>query len=200
MLSFDRSPLFVRPSHRAASGAGSCTAPHAARGAAVCAALVANLWLAACATESPPATGAAVTAPPVTAQGEAPAPPPATARTAAPDPQVLGPWKIEQARAAPIVHKLNARLNFGADGRLSGSGGCNSIASNYTLAGNKLELGPVIATRKHCGEVLMEQEDRVLTALERAVGARVPPHGLLELSDENGTVLLRATRVEATGQ
>lgn len=200
MLSFDRSPLLVRLWHRAVPGDGFCPVPQAAREVALCAGLVANLWLAGCAAEQPPTTGAAVAAPPVTAQGEAPAPPPATAGKAAPDPQVLGLWKIEQARAAPIVHKLNARLNFGADGRLSGSGGCNSIASNYTLAGNKLELGPVIATRKHCGEVLMEQEDRVLTALERAVGARVPPHGLLELSDENGTVLLRATRVEATGQ
>jgi heat shock protein HslJ len=118
----------------------------------------------------------------------------------APDPQVLGLWRIEQARAAPIAHKLNARLEFGKDGRLSGSGGCNSIAAPYTLAGNILTLGRIVTTRKHCGEVLMEQEDRVLTALERSVGASVPPHGLLELSDGNGTVLLRATRVEATGQ
>lgn len=169
---------------------------------ALCAALGASLCVVSCAAPPPAAsaasapTGAAAPAP-VTAPAPAPAP---AKGSAAPDPQVLGQWKIEQARAAPIVHKLNARLNFGKDGQFSANGGCNGITSRYTLAGNKLVLGPLVATRKHCGEVLMEQEDRVLTALERAVGARVPPHGLLELSDENGTVLLRAMRVEGAGQ
>lgn len=124
--------------------------------------------------------------------------PPAPA--GAPDPRVLGTWKIEQARAAPIVHKLNARISFGKDGQLSANGGCNSIASPYTLAGNRLKLGSLAISRKACNEVLMEQEDRVITALERAVGAAVPPHGLLELSDENGTVLLRATRIDREKQ
>lgn len=185
MLSLRLSPLPVRR--------------RAATRAALGSTLVVSLWLAGCAVQQPqpPNTAAAVYAPPVSAQAPIPAPPTATAQAGAPDPQVLGLWKIEQARAAPVVHKLNARLNFGTDGRFSGSGGCNSLASNYTLAGNQLRLGPVVATRKHCGEVLMEQEDRVITALERAVGAQVPPHGLLELSDSNGTVLLRATRLPA---
>ncbi|MBA3597864.1 MAG: META domain-containing protein [Methylibium sp.] len=189
----------LRPSPMLA-GLPRRTALPAARRAACRAALAASVGLAGCATSSQPPAPPAVYAPPVSAQTPTPTPPAHTAATAAPDPQVLGLWKIEQARAAPIVHKLNARLNFDGKGRLTGSGGCNSIAGSYALAGNRLELGPLVTTRKHCGEVLMEQEDRVLTALERAVGARVPPHGLLELSDENGTVLLRATRVEATGQ
>src|SRR5687767_11011553 len=100
----------------------------------------------------------------------------AAAPAAPPDPAVLGLWKIEQARAAPLLHKLNARLDFAPDGRLAGNGGCNSITSAYTLQGSRLTLGPLATTRKTCSEVLMEQEDRVLTALERAVTARVPPH------------------------
>lgn len=124
----------------------------------------------------------------------------APARAAAPDPAVLGLWKIEQARAAPLLHKLNARIDFGSDGRFNANGGCNPIASSYALDGNALRLGPLATGRKVCPEALMEQEDRVLTALERAVGARVPPHGLLELIDANGTVLLRASRMPAAPQ
>lgn len=152
--------------------------------------LGATLWLAACAASQPTAP------PPDAAAASATA---ASPGAAVPDPRVLGLWKIEQARAAPIVHKLNARINFGKDGQLSANGGCNSIATPYTLAGNRLKLGSLAITRKACNEVLMEQEDRIITALERAVGAAVPPHGLLELSDENGTVLLRATRVASDG-
>jgi heat shock protein HslJ len=121
--------------------------------------------------------------------------PPAAQPAVPPDPAVLGLWKIEQARAAPLLHKLHARLDFAPDGRLAGNGGCNGITSAYTLQGNRLTLGPLATTRKTCNEVLMEQEDRVLTALERAVTARVPPHGLLELLDADGTVLLRGSRL-----
>lgn len=190
MTPFRRSPPLL---HRCTD----CADPPAAIRAVACAALVVTIWLAGCASAQPPVSGPAVSKPPVSAREGTPAPPSASAAATAPQAQVLGLWKIEQARSAPVIHKLNARLDFGADGRLTGSGGCNSLASSYTLAGTRLELGPVIATRKHCGEVLMEQEDRVITALERAVGAQVPPHGLLELSDENGTVLLRATRLPA---
>ena len=119
---------------------------------------------------------------------------------AAPDDKVLGLWKIEQARSAPLLHKLNARIDFGADGRFSANGGCNAIAARYTLEGNALRLGPLATGRKACPEALMEQEDRVLTALERAASARVPDHGLLELLDADGTVLLRASRVPPTPQ
>ena len=157
-------------------------------------------WLAAaglagCA--APPAQGPAV--PAAADASPAAAPAPAAAKpTVPPDPAVLGLWKIEQARAAPLLHKLNARLDFAPDGRLVGNGGCNGITSAYTLQGNRLTLGPLATTRKTCNEVLMEQEDRVLTALERAVTARVPPHGLLELLDADGTVLLRGSRLAPT--
>jgi len=154
-------------------------------------------WLAAaglagCA--APPAQGPAM--PAAADASPAAAPAPAAAKPAVPpDPAVLGVWKIEQARAAPLLHKLNARLDFAPDGRLVGNGGCNGITSAYTLQGNRLTLGPLATTRKTCNEALMEQEDRVLTALERAVTARVPPHGLLELLDADGTVLLRGSRL-----
>ena len=155
--------------------------------------------LGACATA--PAPSAAPAPASASAPSSPPAPPNAPARiAAAPDPKVLGLWKIEQARAAPLLHKLNARLAFGSDGKLSGNGGCNNVSSVYTLEANKLELGPLVTSRKACGDALMEQEDRVLTALERARVARVPAHGLLELLDADGTVLLRGSRLEAQPQ
>jgi heat shock protein HslJ len=122
----------------------------------------------------------------------------ASTALAAPDPMVLGLWKIEQARAAPLQHKLNARIDFRPDGQIVANGGCNSITGSYTLEGGTLKLGALAVTRKVCNEALMEQEDRVISALERSVHARVPPHGLLELKDELGTVMLRGSRPEAT--
>ena len=117
--------------------------------------------------------------------------------TAPPERPVTGAWRIEQARSEPLLDRSKARLDFGTDGRLSGHTSCNTLRATYTLAGDALQVGPVATTRLACREREREQEDRVLTALELARTARVRPDGLLELRDEDGRGVLRATRLTA---
>lgn len=116
----------------------------------------------------------------------APAPP-------APAASIHGSWVIEQARAEPILDKRRARLVLGRDGRLSGHNSCNAMNGSFTLEGDRIRIGPVATTRMACPELQREQEDRILTALELAVTARVRPDGLLEIRDADGRGLLRAT-------
>jgi len=156
--------------------------------------------LVACAATVPAPHAAPNATPSAAPAASAAAPAPSATKPAAPavapDPKVLGAWRIEQARSAPLTDKRAARLDFGADGRLTGHASCNSLSASYTLAGDKLKIGPIATTRKACGDALMEQEDRVLTALERAARATVPPHGFLTLQDAEGAVLMRASRFE----
>ncbi|HKX93561.1 MAG TPA: META domain-containing protein, partial [Methylibium sp.] len=70
----------------------------------------------------------------------------------------------------------------------------NTMRGRYTLEGNALKIGAIATTRMICSEAQLEQEDRVLTALERARRAAVPPHGFLTLWDADGAVLMRASR------
>lgn len=114
------------------------------------------------------------------------------------DRDVHGAWRIEQARTEPMLDKRLARLDFGADGRLTGHTSCNRLSAPYTLEGQKLSVGPVVTTRMACSRLLLEQEDRVLTALELARTARVRDDGLLELRDEDGRGVLRATRPDVS--
>ncbi len=158
--------------------------------------LAAALLTSACATPpppqpAPPPPAVTAAAPPAAASAAVPAAP-----ATPPDPQVLGAWRIEQARSAPLLDKRQARLDLASDGTLSGHGSCNTLRGRYTLEGNRIRIGPIVTTRMACGEALMEQEDRVLTALERAVRAAVPPHGFLTLWDADGAVLMRASRLE----
>lgn len=113
---------------------------------------------------------------------------------------MLGEWRIEQARSAPLLDKRQARLHFGPDGQITGHASCNTFSGRYTLAGDQLKIGPLATTRKTCGDALLEQEDRVLTALERAARATVPPHGFLTVQDADGAVLMRASRFDAAPQ
>lgn len=160
-----------------------------------CAALL--IVLAACATPPPtvePPPGARSPQAVMTAPAAPPAAPAAT--PAAPDPKLLGIWRIEQARSAPLLDKRVARLDFGTDGQLSGQASCNGFTASYSLVGDRLKIGRIVTTRKACSVALMEQEDRVLTALERASRATVPSHGFLTLQDDDGAVLMRGSRLD----
>ncbi len=53
-------------------------------------------------------------------------------------------------------------LNFGTDGNFSGFDGCNSMRSNYTIDGAKLNLGNIAATRKFCQDVKDEEFQALL--------------------------------------
>lgn len=110
---------------------------------------------------------------------------------------VQGAWKIVQARTEPILDQRQARLDLGAEGRLSGHTSCNTMSASYTLAGSHIRIGPIVTTRMACSQLRLEQEDRILTALESAVTAIVRDDGLLEIRDSDGRGLLRAVRFDA---
>jgi len=65
-------------------------------------------------------------------------------------------------------------MAFSADGRVSGSAGCNNYVATYTASGTSLTIGPAAATRKMCvnPEGVMEQEQQFLKALETVATAR----------------------------
>lgn len=116
---------------------------------------------------------------------------------ASPQASVRGAWKIVQARTEPILDQRNARLELGTDGRLGGHTSCNSMSAPYTLDGSKIRVGAIVTSRMACSQAKLEQEDRILTALESAVTAIVRGDGLLEIRDSEGRGLLRAIRFEA---
>ncbi len=115
-------------------------------------------------------------------------------------PSVHGAWKIVQARTEPILDQRQARLDLGADGRLGGHTSCNTMSAPYTLDGPQIRIGPIVTTRMACSPLRLEQEDRILTALESAVTAIVRGDGLLEIRDSDGRGLLRALRFDAAAE
>ena len=59
----------------------------------------------------------------------------------------------------------NITLSFGADGRLSGNGGCNSYSGPYTTAAGALTIGPLLSTRIACPD---SSENAYFAALQAA--------------------------------
>lgn len=74
-----------------------------------------------------------------------------------------------QMAVVSVIGDADLTLEFGSDGRLSGSGGCNRFHADYESSGQVLSVGPVASTRRICmDERLSEQEDRFLRALATA--------------------------------
>lgn len=65
--------------------------------------------------------------------------------------------------------------DFGADGTLSGSAGCNRYTATYEVSGTNLKIGPAASTRMACADPagVMEQETQFLQALATAATYRL---------------------------
>ena len=79
---------------------------------------------------------------------------------------------------------------FGADGTVSGSGGCNRYSAGYQIDGSTITVGPAKATRKFCAEPegVAQQEQEFLTALGTAAEYRITGQRLVLRTAEGSIV------------
>lgn len=68
-----------------------------------------------------------------------------------------------------VVEGVDVTAAFGEDGRVTGSGGCNTYGGPYTVDGESLAVGPLAATMRAClePEGVAEQEAAYFGALGR---------------------------------
>ena len=110
-------------------------------------------------------------------------------------PTLVGPeWVAEDIGGRGVVDRARTSLTFTADGKVSGSGGCNRIAGSYTLVGETIAFGQMISTMMACAPPIGEQEQRFMRVLGQARRWRITPEGKLELLDPAGVRLARLAR------
>jgi heat shock protein HslJ len=122
---------------------------------------------------------------------------PALVFTAAPLPRLDGiAWKVtgynngRQAVVSPLKD-TTLTLTF-KDGTVSGNAGCNTFRASYTRDGDKLTIGPAVATRKACsGKGVMQQEQEFLAALATTTRWAID-RGMLDLHRADGERVLTA--------
>lgn len=78
-----------------------------------------------------------------------------------------------------------------ADGRVSGSAGCNKYFADYTVDGDKLTVSGVGSTKMFCGEPkgVMDQEALFLQAMEKAARFEIREQSLTVFDAEEGVLL-----------
>jgi heat shock protein HslJ len=87
--------------------------------------------------------------------------------------------------------------NFGTDGKLSGSAGCNNYTASYQTDGKKIAIGPAASTQKACEQAVMDQEQQYLAALSTAATYRIDGTKL-ELRTADGALAASFTRAPAS--
>ncbi|MGB5734377.1 MAG: META domain-containing protein [Thiohalocapsa sp.] len=105
-------------------------------------------------------------------------------------------WQLVQFRSGDVMQDVLesnqvAVLRF-ADGRLSGSAGCNRLMGAYQGDGNLLSFEPnIAATMMACPPPLMAQEQAVVDALGQAASFRIEGHTLhIDRADGQGLLTL----------
>ena len=98
----------------------------------------------------------------------------------------LGPSGAE----TDVVAGTTVTANFGEDGRVGGSTGCNSYGGTYEVRGETISFGRLVSTRRAClDQNANEQERRFLAALEAANRFRLSADRLTIFSDRGRTAL-----------
>lgn len=104
-----------------------------------------------------------------------------------------GSWMVENIRGVAALSDPRATLEIGADGAVSGTGGCNRIGGKATIEANRIGFSRLLSTQMACAPAAMDQEGRFLAALDQVRAWRIAGDGL-ELLDADGAVILALAR------
>ena len=86
-----------------------------------------------------------------------------------------GRWLAEDIRNGGVIDRLQTVLELGADGAVSGSGGCNRMTGQAVIAGDGITFGPLASTKMACVPAAMNQERKFFDALRDVRRWRVDP-------------------------
>jgi heat shock protein HslJ len=84
-----------------------------------------------------------------------------------------------------------------ADGRISGSAGCNSYGAEIQINGDQIKIGMAMTTMMACDEPIMQQEQAYLQNLDKVATYQLQD-GVLTFSDAQGNVILSYSTLQPT--
>ena len=113
-------------------------------------------------------------------------------------PTIEGSWKLANMTAGsspmPMLPVSPVPTVEFANGKISGSGGCNRFMGSFKTDGSKMSVSPLASTFKACEEGVMQQEMRFLQGLQGAERYEVNDDGLqIYYKTKEGTGVLRFT-------
>lgn len=75
-------------------------------------------------------------------------------------------WLLEDIDGQGVIDFAHIWVRFDSDGKIYGSGGCNSFRGHYRIENSQFSTGPLAMTRKACPKAISLQEFKFMQALE----------------------------------
>lgn len=98
-------------------------------------------------------------------------------------------WRIVSIGGVAIAPERQAMLSF-ADGRASGTIGCNRLGAPYTFKGTSLSFGPVMSTKMGCPDPVAAQEFTLTNMLSTLKSTGFSDDGSMILTGQDGTTVV----------
>ncbi|MEA5079894.1 MAG: META domain-containing protein [Anaerolineaceae bacterium] len=96
----------------------------------------------------------------------------------------------------PAADGIDTRMDFGTDGNVSGSMGCNRFSGPYSQKGDSITFSAIAATEMACPEPQMTQESNAFQVLVGSV--KIEQSGTsLTIFSADGTSKLVLAKIEA---
>lgn len=105
-----------------------------------------------------------------------------------------GGWRPSFLSSSELPAGIEMLVQFDPSGKISGNGGCNQFFGAYAVSGDRIEIGPIAATRKGCPG-LLGAEGALFAAL-RAAKSYGEEGGVLTLYDAAGNALAQFVRAD----
>ncbi len=100
-------------------------------------------------------------------------------------------WAIETLDGKALADGTRSNIVEFTPDRLSVRAGCNNMGGSYSVAGQTLKAGPMMATRMACAPELMAQDDTLNSLFAGPVQMEWRADGTLVLSGNGHRVVLR---------
>ncbi|MFT3687851.1 META domain-containing protein [Paenirhodobacter sp.] len=113
---------------------------------------------------------------------------------AAAPPDVLGTgteWTVTEIAGTPVPEGVTVTMQRPEPGMLAGTSGCNRYGGPIRAEKGRIHIGALVGTRMMCPDPQMTVETAFHSTIGRVTGAR-KSGTVLELTDDAGTVLIRA--------
>ncbi len=106
---------------------------------------------------------------------------------------LTGPtWTVTSLSGVGVDPTVAITAVFGADGQITGSGGCNNYTAPYTTDGSSITIESPAATQMACAELVNQQESEYFYLLE-GTGTYEIRGDKLTIKDSSGQTTLEYT-------
>lgn len=100
-----------------------------------------------------------------------------------------GSWRVRAIGGVPTLGGPAPTIRFGADGKVSGSTGCNAFTGTFEAGGGTLTIGTLAMTRRACPDPIGAQEHQFVSALAAVTAYRSSGSGSLALVGPGDVVI-----------